>query len=286
MSSEFSAQMLTFFQADRGAYSKVTSNENEKSQVTFTGPEQDLVEDFLGSILDGRHGNIADIKAKGIDPDLEYRLFPSGKTIRLTTSYKTNKPNELRYYLRKDVFKPEAGWNWAIFEREGALWLADFSADFLSKIESGLLLNERRELLEREEDDFQLAINKKDPPDKSKKETWSYNRNGSAARKALENAAFKCELFPSFPTFTSLASSRPFMEAHHLIPMKMQDQFDISIDVEENICCLNPLSHRMLHHGCINEFEAELAKVAAQRSKFLESVGWIEDDLMSLYATS
>ena len=61
MASEFTLAMKAFFRAKRGAYSPVTKNEFDKHQITFTGPEQQLAEDFLGSELDKRHGSIDDI---------------------------------------------------------------------------------------------------------------------------------------------------------------------------------------------------------------------------------
>lgn len=39
------------------------------------------------------------------------------------------------------------------------------------------------------------------------------------------------------------------MEAHHLIPMSKQDDFEHDIDVPENILCLCPNCHRKIHHA-------------------------------------
>ena len=285
MSEEFSTAMKQFFGADRGAYSIVTSDEFNKSQITFVGPEQELAEDFLGSELDERHGSIAAIEALGIDPNLEYRLFPSGKPVYLTTSYKTNKPRELRLYLRVDQFKPDAGWYWGVFERDNKLWLCEMSPDWLAKLNSGLIASEdRTENLEPDADDFQLDLNDASVPDKKKSEVYQYNRNRSVASEALKRANFACELFPEYPTFTSRSSGRNFMEAHHLIPMKLQDNFKVSLDVVENICCLNPLSHRLVHFGRFQAFEEQLSRVVKLRSDFIRSVGWIEDDVLALYA--
>ena len=74
------------------------------------------------------------------------------------------------------------------------------------------------------------------------------------------------------------------MEAHHLIPMKLQDSFEKSLDVVENICCLNPLSHRLVHYGQFSAFEERLELIVRQRAEFIRSVGWIEDDVMALYS--
>lgn len=285
MSEEFSKSMKVFFGADRGGYSVVTKNEYEKSQITFVGPEQDLAEAVLGSQLDDRHGSVGAIQGRGIDPDLEYRLYPSGKVIRLTTSYKTNKPRELRLYLRAGQFKPDRGWYWGIFERAGTLWLCEMSSDLLNKINSNSIdLEDRGENLEPEEDGFQEDLNGKTPPEKQKNEVYAYGRNRKFALQAIQKAKFSCELFPEYPTFLSRASGMNFMEAHHLIPMKFQPSFNVSLDVPDNICCLNPLSHRLVHFGSFVAFEERMTSLVKLRSDFIKSVGWIEDDVLALYA--
>lgn len=285
MSEEFSETMKRFFRAERGAYSVVTNDEFNKSQITFVGPEQDLAEDVLGAELDQRHGSITTIKALGLDPDLKYRLFPSGRSVFLTTSYKTNKPRELRLYLRVDQFKPDPGWYWGVFERNGELWLCEMSPDLLDKINSSVLDVEDRSFnLEPEEDDFQNDLNFAPAPEKKKSEVYRYERNRKFSLEALNNANFNCELFPEYPTFLSRASGKNFMEAHHLIPMKLQHSFEVPLDVPANICCLNPLSHRMVHYGLFDVFEERLANLVKARSDFIRSVGWIEDDVLALYA--
>ncbi|MGQ7829284.1 hypothetical protein [Altererythrobacter sp. Z27] len=285
MSEQFTHEMKRFFGANRGAYSVVTNDEYNKSQITFVGPEQELAEDFLGAQLDQRHGSIAAIEALGINPNLEYRLFPSGKPVFLTTSYKTNKPRELRLYLRVDQFKPDPGWYWGVFERDGHLWLCEMSPDLLEKINSNTLdLEDRGNNLEPDEDGFQSDLNDGSVPKKQKSEIYRYDRNRKFSLEAINRADFSCELFPEYPTFHSRTSGRNFMEAHHLIPMKLQDSFAVSLDVPENICCLNPLSHRLVHFGPFDVFGDRLANLVKLRSDFIKSVGWIEDDVLALYA--
>lgn len=285
MSEQFTARMSRFFGAQRGGFSVVTQDEFKKSQITFVGPEQELAEEFFGSELDLRHGSLDAIKAKGVDPDLPYRLYPSGRRIRLTTSYKTNKPRELRLYLRADQFKPLANWYWGIFEKEKELWIFELSPDMLEKINSGILDPEDRgENFEVEVDDFQLDLNDVKAPEKKAGFVYKYGRDRKVALEALSRAKFSCELFPEYPTFISRTSGLAFMEAHHLIPMKLQDSFEQPLDVVENICCLNPLSHRLVHYGIFETFEEQLARIVSARAHFIQSVGWIEDDVMALYA--
>ncbi|MBY0001439.1 HNH endonuclease [Priestia aryabhattai] len=49
------------------------------------------------------------------------------------------------------------------------------------------------------------------------------------------------------------------MEAHHLIPMKKQNDYQNSIDVDGNIICLCPTCHRKIHVG--NNNKKELIKL-------------------------
>jgi hypothetical protein len=277
--------MNEFFGAKRGGYSVVTKDEFNKYQITFVGPEQELAEDFFGAELDLRHGNKDAITAKGLDPELPYRLYPSGRRVKLTTSYKTNKPRELRLYLRVDQFKPLPGCYWGVFEKDDDLWLCEMSPDMLKTINSGILDHkDRAENLEAEVDDFQLDLNDAKVPEKKKSEIYQYGRDRRVALEALNRAGFVCELFPEFPTFVSRSSGMLFMEAHHLIPMKLQSNFSKPLDVTDNICCLNPLSHRLVHYGKFETFESKLARIVRARSDFIKSVGWIDDDVMALYA--
>jgi predicted HNH restriction endonuclease len=46
-----------------------------------------------------------------------------------------------------------------------------------------------------------------------------------------------------------IAEGRPFMEVHHLVPMKFQEEFTVELDVPENIVSLCPNCHRIIHHA-------------------------------------
>jgi hypothetical protein len=160
MGTEFNAAMKAYFGCHQGAYSVVTSDEYRKSQVTFVGPEKTIAEAFFGERLNHNHGNIEQIRAQGHDPEVQFRKFPTGELISLTVSYKSNRPMELRYYLRKDIFKPKAGEYWGLFVKDNAIWLFHLSEWMLNEICKGELpASSRAELLEPEIDDFQEVIN-------------------------------------------------------------------------------------------------------------------------------
>jgi hypothetical protein len=81
----------------------------------------------------------------------------------------------------------------------------------------------------------------------STSEQW--NRDPKMAAIAIENANYQCEINPDHKTFISDKSGKNFLEAHHFIPMKYQEYFDVSIDVPENILALCPNCHRAFHHA-------------------------------------
>jgi 5-methylcytosine-specific restriction protein A len=281
MSETFTQNMRRFFNADEGAFSVVTSDEHRKSQITFVGPEQELAERYFGRELDRRHGNKDVISALGLDPALPYRRYPSGRTIELTTSYKTNKPRELRYYLQRDVFKPDAGDYWGIFRRGRDLWICEFSRQLLEQIESGVFEGQHRnEILEPDEGIYQDESNQ---PSKSSSIVDAWKRDPKIAHLALTKAGFRCEMNPGWPTFVNRLTGKPHMEAHHLIPMSLQEQFKVSLDSVENICCLNPLSHRMLHHAAFTDIELPLVHLIRKRPSVLTKLGLLEDDVLAMY---
>ena len=78
-----------------------------------------------------------------------------------------------------------------------------------------------------------------------------YPRSTKVRDKALENANYMCEIDPNHSTFKvqrkyGLVS---YTEAHHLIPMSVQEKFKYNIDVVENVVSLCPICHRNIHIG-------------------------------------
>ncbi|EIT85384.1 hypothetical protein A374_11590 [Fictibacillus macauensis ZFHKF-1] len=79
------------------------------------------------------------------------------------------------------------------------------------------------------------------------KKIWS--RNPKYAIDAVTDADYLCEVDNHHTHFTSKFSQRNYVEAHHIIPMKFQEQFDCSIDVHANIVSLCMVCHKKLHFG-------------------------------------
>jgi 5-methylcytosine-specific restriction protein A len=83
--------------------------------------------------------------------------------------------------------------------------------------------------------------------------TTTYRRNQIIVEQSLEGAGYCCEHNAEHQTFVAKATNHAYMEGHHLIPMKYQDNFDCSIDVYANIVCLCPICHKLLHYGQTRE---------------------------------
>ena len=110
---------------------------------------------------------------------------------------------------------------------------------------------------------------KKKPTKVSSTET--YPRDTKTALNALEIAGYKCEIDSEHPTFIRKKNDLPYTEPHHLIPMAYSDNFDFSLDVEENIVSLCSHCHNQIHYG--KDVEAILRPLYEQRKEMLARVG-------------
>lgn len=77
----------------------------------------------------------------------------------------------------------------------------------------------------------------------------TYRRNQIIVNQSLEGAGYCCEHNAEHQTFIAKSTNHAYMEGHHLIPMKYQDNFNCSIDVYANIVCLCPICHKLLRFG-------------------------------------
>lgn len=107
-------------------------------------------------------------------------------------------------------------------------------------------------------------------PEKVVGDRASFRRNPEKAKKSIVLANYKCDLDKSHVSFIANIG-KPYMEAHHLIPLSTQDYFDNSLDVDANIVCLCPNCHRKLHYGA-NKTN-DLRKLFSQRIENLKKSG-------------
>lgn len=100
--------------------------------------------------------------------------------------------------------------------------------------------------------------------------TIKWKRNHVTSKKAIVLAGFKCEYDNSHMFFKSSTSGENYVEAHHLIPMEFQKQFENSLDVEANIISLCALCHKKVHHSTMEEKKPILKKLFLERRNRLE----------------
>lgn len=94
---------------------------------------------------------------------------------------------------------------------------------------------------------------------------WS--RNPRYASDAVVNADYLCEFASQHNHFVSKFSQRNYVEAHHLIPMKFQEQFDCSLDIYANIVSLCMVCHKKLHYGMFEDKKSILDKFFQERQE-------------------
>ena len=114
-------------------------------------------------------------------------------------------------------------------------------------------------------------------------EKRKYKRDRIVAKNALKNADYRCEVDPSHSTFLRKKIDLPYTEPHHLIPMYYQSQFNVSLDVEQNIVSLCSNCHNQLHYG--RENSALLIRLYQERCLLLQEAGIMItiDDLLEMY---
>ena len=91
-----------------------------------------------------------------------------------------------------------------------------------------------------------------------------------------------CEMNNKHITFSSKSNGKNYVEAHHLIPFSERDNYELSIDVIENIVCLCPNCHREIHLAIDEQKKSLLLPLFNKKVKQLKNI-WINIDLETLY---
>lgn len=118
-----------------------------------------------------------------------------------------------------------------------------------------------------------LKANNRIPEASSTSRGVKYKTNARIGKTALQLANYECEHNRSeHNTFTSKLG-KPYMEAHHLIPMSAQKDFSINLDRVENIVSLCPNCHSAIHMGSDAVRLDVLSKLYAQREELLKGCG-------------
>ena len=111
----------------------------------------------------------------------------------------------------------------------------------------------------------------------------TYPRDRKVAINALVKANFNCEYDNTHMSFISKSTNKRYLEPHHLIPLAYSDQFENSLDIEENIVALCSNCHNEIHYG-INSKDI-ITALFQKRKSLLEKVGIIIDlqSLLEMY---
>lgn len=124
--------------------------------------------------------------------------------------------------------------------------------------------------------------------EKDSRKTSSGNRpstNPSLGKEAIKDNGYCCAIDPAHTTFIKTDGTK-YMEAHHLIPMRLQRAFKNKLDTKANISPVCPVCHRKLHYGRLADVEPMLKTLYAKQEKYLKLCG-IDvkdfDELKSFY---
>ena len=132
--------------------------------------------------------------------------------------------------------------------------LAQYYLDEVDQADQYMTSNQLQETinslkLEDIEENVPLELVPIEIPKKSLSVVERSQRKARIVTEALKKAEYKCALDAGHQTFIQKRSGNPYMEAHHLIPLKAQHRFEYSLDVLSNIVCLCPNCHRKVHYA-------------------------------------
>ena len=266
-----------YFKAEKGAFSVITDRENFDSQLTCTGAEAEIVLDFFGedNITRGGVKNNPDLASK------TFNKFNTNESVNLNVVFpKVNKP-ELRLYLsEKAGFKPPSGNIWFIYIKDDKIWIGHMSQEEWDNLQplEGIGRTDDSDIF------YQNAIhssNKIEITTLGSRDV--YKRNRLVAIERMEISNYICNINKDHDLFISRFTDKPYLEAHHLIPLATNELFDESLDILDNIFCLCPNCHRAIHHAEEN-FAKALINTLCKRSNVLSKFSLEVEDLFYLYS--
>lgn len=105
----------------------------------------------------------------------------------------------------------------------------------------------------------------------AKKMQWA--RAPLTAKRAIVQAGYQCEWDASHSFFVSAVTGENDVEAHHLIPLEFQPQFEKSLDVEANIVSLCAMCHKKIHRAQGSEKFPVVERLYEKRKERLKKCG-------------
>ncbi|MYN45914.1 hypothetical protein GTP23_12735 [Pseudoduganella sp. FT93W] len=283
--------------AEHGAYSVVTEREAERDRsITIDANEKEVVGHcYPLDSFTRRGGAVPDGKPERFEFLIHNRGSLSEWAARnLAIRYPKSEGNELRLYMSaSDGFYAKTNDIFYIYTVAGSdrphigfiarpTWDGFWESPLLPEATDSS--NPSDDIFDEV---FQREIGGVARGSVFKTSRMQYPRNPQIALDALKRAGFRCEIDPSHATFRSAASGNQFVEAHHLIPMAVQNQFESSLDVTENIISLCPTCHKHIHFGTDETRVPYLEMLYARRMRDLaiRDIGVALDVLLRAYGT-
>jgi 5-methylcytosine-specific restriction protein A len=262
------------FGTSAGAYSVVTDRENYDSQITLTDYEAELVISHFGR----QNLHVGNVQSNRTLASKPLRLYPTGEYVNLNIVFPKPEKTELRLYISSRAgFKPDGGEIWFMFSKDGDIWIGAMS-ESAWRFESSELKRDDADSI------YQESLDETDNIRIAKlKERDTYARDRNVAIKRMELAGFTCEYNPEHSLFISRFSRKPYLEAHHLIPIGLQGDFTESLDTVHNVFCLCPHCHRAVHHA-EEPIARNILQTLADKRQMLDNFTLSVPDLFSLYA--
>lgn len=130
------------------------------------------------------------------------------------------------------------------------------------------------------------ALKFRPTPAKQADNSTTWTRDSRIAKAALNRVDYICELATesdSHESFIAHCTKKNYVEAHHLIPMKEQENFNYSLDNARNIVALCPNCHRMIHYSEQSIRKEKITEIFGKREKDLDAYKITLSDLYRMY---
>ena len=263
-----------YFNADEGAYSKVTSRERTDYQITVSEADGEaaVVLTAIGAsnipreAADGKRQQVTVVQRTGTETPTT-----------ITINYPKATGDELRIYRSaKDGFDFEADDIWYVFRRGKKLFVGCMHESKWRSIGT----------CDQQDDAFQDGVDSTDPsapPGYVEFAGKKIPRDPRIARQAIQKAGYVCEYSYQPTPFISKRTGKSYVEAHHLIPLGLQPGFTFPLDSMDNIVALSPIWHRAIHHAEPATVRNILKALTTKRKSYLNSHGIDEASLIQLY---
>jgi len=261
----------------------ITEAEAKKGHITIRETNRPKFEAYFGPL----HHEEEDVEG---DQRFykTFKIAEKGETVLLKLCMRNKPRREIRLYLKK-----KSGSGYAV--DGNSILMIDFSGavPVISSRLAGIaypekiFLPKKKKLLRPEDEEQKLnSILNKPPKQLTLAERKAWARPKKQIRSCMKKAGYTCEAGMDGDAFESRATRKRYLEVHHLIPLKQQEQFnekELNLNDPENLCCLSPQAHRALHHGTDSFVEPILCRLFSRRPALRERFGISEDLLLRMY---